>query len=212
MSAPGSKRGFTLVELLIVMAIIAILTGLAFPAMSAVRRRSQMKTQKALFDKLRLNIETYANDFGDYPPSSFKGIKLKGSNGQNEGGEVLARCLTTSARSGPYAEFSDEQLGNLDGDSISASKANPTRSVWSTPELHELLDVWGNPIAYMHNSEYDKGSLVTLPSGETRKPAQVTANKSEKTGQYSGLTSFQLWSAGPDGEAGTEDDVRAWGE
>ena len=60
----------------------------------------------------------------------------------------------------------------------------------------------------MHNRDYDKGGTVN-GNGQ---PATVKAHENEKTKQYSGLTSFQLYSAGPDGEVGTGDDVWVAGE
>lgn len=202
-------RGFTLIELLVAIGVIVALVALSLPAISAIRRRSQGKAVQAFLERVRLATETYSNDFGDYPPSSFKGLGLRGSNGQNEGGECLARCLTTSLKGGPYLELKDSELGNTDDDRLTSDQ-NPTSSVWNTRELHEIVDFWGNPIVYLHNKDYDKGATVLLATSGGL--ATVSAGKSEKTGQYEGLTSFQLWSAGPDGQADTDDDIRVWGE
>ena len=121
------RRGFTLIELLVVIGIIAILTAISVPAISAVRRRSQISAQTTVLQRLGLAIEQYQSDFGDYPPCTFRRAGLGISNGQNEGVECLVRCLTTSKKTGPYFEFDDEQLGNTDGDSL-VSSANPTTS------------------------------------------------------------------------------------
>lgn len=201
------RAGFTLVELLVVMAVIVVLLGLSLPAISAVRRKSQVRETEALMQRLKLALATYQQDFGDYPPSSFRRLGLRG-NGQNEGIELMLRCLTTRARTGPYVELEDGQLGNLDEDRL-PSDADPTQSTMSTRELLEVLDAWRNPLVYLHNADYDQGGAATLQQGGL---AQVAAGKSEKTGQFLGLTTFQLWSAGPDGVAGTDDDLRLWGE
>lgn len=201
-------RGFTLIEMLVVIAVIAILVALSIPAISAIKRRSQVKATEAFFHRLRLQIEAYANDFGDYPPSSFKKLGLRKSNKQNDGVECLLRCLTTASKGGPYVELKDAQMGNADGDRLVKS-GNPTNSVFKTRDLLEITDQWGSPIVYIHNTDYDRGGTMTKKGGGT---ANVPAAKSEKTGQFQGLTSFQLFSAGPDGEVGTHDDVRAWGE
>ena len=63
------KRGFTLVEMLVVLAIIAVLIGLLLPAvMAAVNaaRRAQMALEISQLDQA---INAYKNQFGDYPPS-----------------------------------------------------------------------------------------------------------------------------------------------
>ena len=203
----STPRGFTLIELLVSISVIVILVGISIPAISGIRSRSQRKATEAFLQRLKLAIETYANDFGDFPPSDFDRAGLRKSNGENDGGEVLLRCLTTSAKSGPYVEFTEQELGNLDQD-VLASKANPTRSTIQSQDLLEPHDVWSNAILYLHNRDYDKGGTIQV-NGQ---PQKVSAHKHEKTQQYAGLTSFQLFSAGPDGEVGTDDDVRVWGE
>jgi len=63
------NRGFTLVEMLVVLAIIAVLIGLLLPAvMAAVNsaRRSQIALE---ISQLAQALEAYKNHFGDYPPS-----------------------------------------------------------------------------------------------------------------------------------------------
>lgn len=200
------RGGFTLVEILTVMAVIVVLIGLSIPAISMIRTKSSINETTALFQRLTLALSTYNNDFGDYPPSSPKRLGLRG-NGQNDGAELLVRCLTTQARSGNYFSFEDKQLGNVDSDRL-PSDADPTRSSYKTRDLFELLDSWGNPIGYLHNADYAVGGSVTLPTGL----AAFTAARSEKTGQELGLTTYQLWSAGPDGLAGTPDDIVVAGQ
>jgi prepilin-type N-terminal cleavage/methylation domain-containing protein len=63
------SRGFTLVEMLVVIGIIAVLVALLMPAvMAAVNsgRRTRMATELA---QLKDAIEKYKNEKGDYPPN-----------------------------------------------------------------------------------------------------------------------------------------------
>lgn len=201
------RRGFTLIELLVAIGVIVALVGLSFPAISAVRTRSQVRETDAVLQRIKLALATYAQDFGDYPPSGVKRVGLKG-NGQNDGCELMLRALSTKAKSGPYIQLDDKQLGNTDQDRLPTDK-DPFGSTFMNRELLEVLDSWQNPVVYLHNADYDKGGAATLQQGGL---AQVPAGKSEQTGQYLGLTTFQLWSAGPDGAVGTDDDLRLWGE
>jgi len=63
------KRGFTLVELLITIAIIATLVGILIPTLSVVRQTAKEVKQKAQLTTIELAIVAFKNDYGDYPPS-----------------------------------------------------------------------------------------------------------------------------------------------
>lgn len=63
------RTGFTLVELLTVLAIIALLTGLLIPAMNMVRSVARETKQKAQLTSISLGLTAFKNDYGDYPPS-----------------------------------------------------------------------------------------------------------------------------------------------
>ena len=61
---------FTLVELLAVVAIIAILAGLVLGGSVYAKRKAMVSTTKAQLVTLENAIEAYKNDFGMYPTSS----------------------------------------------------------------------------------------------------------------------------------------------
>jgi len=65
------KTGFTIVELLTVIAIIATLVALLVPALNSVRRVARQAKQKAQFTTIELALEAFKNDYGDYPPSDW---------------------------------------------------------------------------------------------------------------------------------------------
>lgn len=65
--------GFTLVELMVVVAIIGILIAFLIPVVKKVRISSQTAATQALFTKLTGAIEQYHQDFGGYPgPLSYQ--------------------------------------------------------------------------------------------------------------------------------------------
>ncbi|HIA19132.1 MAG TPA: type II secretion system protein [Planctomycetaceae bacterium] len=62
------KTAFTLVELLVVMAIIGILTGLLFPTIRGVMMRAQVTRIVMEIKQLESGLEAYKKKFDDYPP------------------------------------------------------------------------------------------------------------------------------------------------
>ncbi|MHC4783261.1 MAG: type II secretion system protein, partial [Planctomycetota bacterium] len=63
------KKGFTIVELLTVMGVIAVLIGLLVPALSLVKDKAKVIQQKAQFHGIDVGLEIYKNEFGSYPRS-----------------------------------------------------------------------------------------------------------------------------------------------
>lgn len=83
-------EGFSLVELLTVLAIITMLVGLLMPAITTFRKAATEVKQKAHLGAIAMALTTFRNDYGDYPPSS--GWDVAGP--QNYGGaQKLAEAI-----------------------------------------------------------------------------------------------------------------------
>lgn len=66
----AQKGGFTIVELLTVMGIIAILIGLLVPALAMVKDYAKQVQQAAQFHSIEVGLDLYKAEFGVYPPSN----------------------------------------------------------------------------------------------------------------------------------------------
>jgi prepilin-type N-terminal cleavage/methylation domain-containing protein/prepilin-type processing-associated H-X9-DG protein len=64
-----ARSGFTIVELLVTVAVIAILASLLLPALSRAKARADLAVCKNNVHQIGLGLQLYANDFeGEFPP------------------------------------------------------------------------------------------------------------------------------------------------
>ncbi|MDA1054176.1 MAG: prepilin-type N-terminal cleavage/methylation domain-containing protein [Planctomycetota bacterium] len=65
---PAKRNGFTLVEMLVVIAIIGILAAILVPALASAIRRAKNTAMGLEINQLASAIEAYKQKTGDYPP------------------------------------------------------------------------------------------------------------------------------------------------
>ncbi len=83
------KYGFTMIELLTVIGIIALLVGLLIPALNMVNTMAKEAKQKAQITAIELALTAFRNDYGDYPRSDSRDVL----NNQYCGAQRLAEAL-----------------------------------------------------------------------------------------------------------------------
>ena len=79
MTVNYKRSGFTLMEILTVVGIIALLVGVLLPAVSAVRRMARDTKQRAQLTAIEIALTAFKNDYGDYPPSSWTPSTMAGN-------------------------------------------------------------------------------------------------------------------------------------
>ena len=84
-----TKNGFTIVELLTVLAIIALLTGVLIPSLNMVRNFARQTRQKGQFAAIDQALMAFRSDYGYYPPSN----QRDETNAQYNGALKLAEAL-----------------------------------------------------------------------------------------------------------------------
>ena len=74
------KTGFTLLELLTTITVIAILLGFLLPALNMVQKSAMKAKQKAQFHSIEIAMEAFSTDMGDYPPSEWDNSTTDGDS------------------------------------------------------------------------------------------------------------------------------------
>lgn len=145
-SQTRGQRGFTLMEMLVVLGILAILLALAVPRILGTQKKADISAAKSQIKILQQILAHYSMDMKEFP-STEQGLKAL----------VKKPADLSEAKAkrweGPYTE---------------------------SGELPK--DPWGNDFMYEYPPKHDT----------TDHP--------------------DIWSMGPDGEDGTEDDIVSWSQ
>ena len=62
-----NRRGFTLIEIMVVIGIIALLVGILLPALSKVQERARMTQTLGLMQEFSKACDAFQQEFGRYP-------------------------------------------------------------------------------------------------------------------------------------------------
>ncbi|SFK67646.1 pilin [Rhodanobacter glycinis] len=112
------QKGFTLIELMIVVAIIAILAAIAIPAYQDYLIRSQVTEGVTLMDGAKIGVTEFAANTNRFPAGN-------GSAGIASSGSITGSYVTGVAVSGGLitATFGNKANTKISGSTISLSAA-----------------------------------------------------------------------------------------
>ena len=145
-SQTRGQRGFTLMEMLVVLGILAILLALAVPRILGTQKKANISATESQIKLLRSCLQHYVLDMKEFPTTE-QGLK------------ALVK---------KPADLSEAKAKRWDG---------PYTESGELPK-----DPWGNDFQYEYPPKH-------------------------------GTTDFpDIWSMGPDGEDGTEDDIVSWSQ
>jgi prepilin-type N-terminal cleavage/methylation domain-containing protein len=184
---------FTLVELLVVMAVIAVLAALIFPAAGALKKLAAIKKARTELKQAELAIETYKGSFNHYPPDNPGNPELNqlyyelvGTT--NTGGTTY---LTDSGRviASPAAFFGPNVSGFVNVSRGSGDEAQNSKNFVPglKPSQYQEVDVGGKTGIVLGISS--KGPLMLSDvNGISINPLRYVS-----TGPSNNSTTYDLW-------------------
>ncbi|KXB05932.1 hypothetical protein AKJ51_04475 [candidate division MSBL1 archaeon SCGC-AAA382A20] len=129
MERKGKSVGFTLIEMLTVIGIIAILAAILMPALSSARRSARATAASGDIQNIKMAMEMYAQDFYEYPSDKLSDLKgwedISGtptsvnysvSDRKDSAGAALVFALSQNLEDSgtdPYMEFKSERLKGI---------------------------------------------------------------------------------------------------
>jgi len=154
-------KGFTLIEMLVVIAIISIVAAMVMPAVQKARGRAMNAKTESMIHQIEIAMAMYETDFGVYPYDNETPSDIITSERLYD---YLTRRWNVNGRDyGPYMELKAQNTCDDDSDGID----------------YEIADAWGKPIYYdlndnttpnpdePYNNQYSYDLYSKGPDGST---------------------------------------------
>lgn len=118
------EKGFTLIEVLIVMVILGLLAALVGPRMFGKVGKSKQKAAKSQIALFETTLDTYRLDVGRYPTSEegLAALRHKPDDAENWDGPYLAKEVPPDPWGTPYIYTCPGENGEYDIISLGADK------------------------------------------------------------------------------------------
>ena len=112
----ASPVGFTLLELLVVVAIIALLVGYVAPRYFGQVGKSEVSVAKAQMDALQKALDQFRLDVGQYPSTEFglAALITRPANAPKWNGPYLAKAVPPDPWGKPYIYKAPGERGDYD--------------------------------------------------------------------------------------------------
>jgi len=220
----GFRRGFTLVELLVVIGIIALLAALVTPAVMQAQVAARNAAIKAEIDMLHMAIMNYKNEYGSFPPA------ISGTSTTDLAAKHILRIFPRTNSIAAEVTGTITPLNSIYG-WLSGYSSDPTAPVsagnrqklydFDKGRLDNTLSIYypsgkpGAPYIYINSGLYTSGTwpastAVTYTVGSNSTSYTIAARTYyplTQSGTYFNSETFQILCAGRDEVFGNDDDL-----
>ena len=184
-------RGFTLVEILIVIAIIMVLASLGFQGVSLALKKAKTVQSLNIATNLSQAIQSYYDDYGSLPIASptASPVDINSADG-------LILLKTVLSQESPVV-FNTKGIIYFSAKTAKGRKAGIDYGTGSGTEALGLYDAWGEPffVAFDHDYNDEIDNPIRFATTE---PAIIRGTKAI------------VYSKGADRVANTKDDVKSF--
>lgn len=198
-----NSSAFTLVEMLIVISIIALLAGLTMGGYTYAMRSSKRRLTTGTFEAIKLSLERYSTEFGEYPEpaSSNQMVEFVPGKAYDVSG---ATCLYQALTGDGYDQIkgvqasagSDGASAKSDGKTEGADEVKNKmlveipRTIWMYKNgRYVIIDGFSRPFQYI------KAAAATTTTSSSTGGSSGSGSGSKSTTINS---TYDLWSYGED--------------
>lgn len=173
-TAAKQPKAFTLVEILVVISIIGLLAGLAFPAIQGAMNTAKKGKAKAEMQSIITALKAYQNEYGRMPDSAALGSNVEG-DGDSWFGGLASQNLCWMLSGDNYGQQNPRQIVFLE------LPATSTNGVFLDPwkmQYNIKLDTSGNNIINYYSLNLN-GSAIVISGGKNgakEDPGSSTCN------------------------------------
>jgi len=174
------RRHFTLIEMLVVVAVIAILIGILIPTIGTVMEKVKQSQTKAVINSLRLAIKQYESTYGFLP--------FTGGNAD--------KSIIYEPGSPINSEYTD-LLTTLEGSDITK---NPRGIKFLDLSDADYSDAWDEELSVVLDLDYNSSIDSSLIYGASTKNTEIVIWSAGPDGDHDA----------DDSHADNDDNVNSW--
>jgi len=164
---PMHRNAFTLIELLLVIAIIAQLAAILFPVFGRVRETARRSSCQSNLKQIGLGILQYTQDYDEVMPRSFYGT----GNGINESNTTTVYKWMDAV----YPYIKGEQIFSCPSDTVNKPYIYHKNLVVGNSKNYGSYAA--NQLYYRHDDELTPPFIGSYATDEPPLPAPVTVSK-----------------------------------